>query len=520
MSKLVSICMIDDNGQGTKFENFLKDLCQYFDLIPDYNEFGDVIFNSSIEKLKKYCHFEIINPSNLKDALNWIDQQTSFSDIMIVDMIWPPDDINGGVEIIRKLKAHNNCNTIICSNTTDIISKYKTLVNLGVDFKINPLNEIEHLRDDLPRYLKRVATKYYLGASDTEINAIKSLLNEIDKKGRLFSDEQLLENSVIICNQEWKIKHFLLSSWHLQEKKYYKVRSALEEIVRGIKGPIAGPWKKGLLSAYYRLKDNKPDEFNELWKKVFLRVEGFINGDFDNVEESEKLDCVFFATGKNNFDDLRAEKLIDLLEKILSHRLIVLFEAAISKNNKILFFDIDNKDNNFRYKRGFPSEFQQREMDKYLNTFLGFGRKGYNKISMPNGVLTEEYVILKFENLLPEELEWLELVKPELKIQVKEKFPYLYLIIETLSDHINNNKEKFSLLQSYRLNIKNITLSQCENNFSCLLKETNNKCVIELFKKLASRIISYPSIEESQMPNTFPELFKQILLQEVDRSED
>jgi hypothetical protein len=498
--------MIDDNEPGNKFQIFLGNLCKYFDVEVEYSGFGNVDEPATSKKLEKYCRFEIIMPKNINEALSWVDCKDIFPDIIIIDMLWPGDsigDVNGGVKIVKKIKLEKQSDSIICSNTTAFVDLIDTLVELGVEHRILRLDTYQNLEKYLPVHFRKIAEKYFHSGTTVEVNKIKELLTRVNDNGILLSDDQLLEESIFLCGQEWKVRHFLLTSWQPGQKKYHKVRASLEKLVRGTRGPRKGPWVKGLLSRYYQLKENNPDEFSKMWEDVKIIVGKFLDGAFDYLEDRDKLDCEFFTTGKKDFGTIRDDELKKWLRKILTHRLIILFEAASNKDNRIVWYDAENMENSFSLKPGFKASFQIRQMSQHLDTYLGLERKDYINIKMSDGTPSEEYVEILFENLLPEETEWLRDNKPEISIAIHERFPHLFTIMEVLVKHIKNNRNSFKNYSFYSKGLTEITLNECESNLQYLLEEDKNDSVATLVYNVHIMLDDYPSQEFGKLPERF-----------------
>lgn len=167
--------------------------------------------------------------------------------------------------------------------------------------------------------------------------------------------------------------------------------------LRKMRGPEMSWWGKYLTKQLYITKIEAPDTYNSIWRNAIGIANRFINNEFDNLKESEKISVEFKQVKETVSNPESGWQIIELL---LTHRLIALWFASKKSWDEFYFSGESNEA--YTNLLGFQSGLQSKAFKSYFNTFLGLsvtGARDANKCKVLS------------KNIFPEELEWLSQVK-------------------------------------------------------------------------------------------------------------
>jgi len=172
--------------------------------------------------------------------------------------------------------------------------------------------------------------------------------------------------------------------------------------LRNMQGPENSWWGKYLTKQLYITKIDESEKYNKIWQNAINQANGFINGEFDTLNDIEKISTEFKQTNEVSNNPESGWEIIELL---LSHRLISLwFSTKHSWND--FYYSGSGEDNVYVKLNGFKSGLETKSSKLYFNTLLGLSVRG---ASRDRKEILQCNILPK--NLFPEEIQWLSRIK-------------------------------------------------------------------------------------------------------------
>ena len=259
----------------------------------------------------------------------------------------------------------------------DVVITDMELLNDKFDDMIQGIDILELCENKYPHLVTRVITALP-----------KNALKQLTGKG---FDEIIFKDSVnesVIPPFENLVK--FVSKIDLEVKKRKKLKS--------LQGPKLSWWGKHHTRKLYLLEINDPKKYSALWNDAFLKADAFINGEFDNLPNVEKLSIEFKAV-KDTVDN--PESGFEIIDLLLTHRLIALWYVVVKSKGKTFYWKGDDS-TEYSSQLGFQDGLDSRTAKAYFTTFLGLSGK-----KLPNTSDGDQKCTMLLDNLFPKEYEYL-----------------------------------------------------------------------------------------------------------------
>ncbi len=206
--------------------------------------------------------------------------------------------------------------------------------------------------------------------------------------------------------------------------------------LRCLQGPRLSWWGKYLTQQLYITKRDDKAEYEQIWIKVKHKVDAFVSGNFDDVNESEKV-CISFP--KNQTIIKKPDSGWLFIEQLLSHRLIALWFSNQKSQGEFRYSIDSNSDlyeGSYVNQPGFQTGLSSKEYKTYFNTILGLSVAKLVVDHQPENI---KYKIIQ-KDLFPEEREWLTNITLEILYHAHPNFHAMLMEFDEILVRLNNSE--------------------------------------------------------------------------------